>query len=336
MPAGDYPLPMPASARSQDLAAHQEAARSVARRVAFLGHALLWGVVSVGVLTIAGMLPGLIVTFAWGAGLAAHGFFAVLGPDLRRRWTEAEQARIPARLAQERRDVETRHARSLEQLSASIAHEIRNPITAAKSLLQQIREAPAAPESAEYARIALEEIDRVERAISHLLRYAREEEMKLEDVDLRQVIDAALAGMTERAAASRARIERDVDEGAALRGDADKLRRVVVNLVSNALDALDDARVREGCVRVSAGRSLSGGEVWLRVRDNGPGIEAARIADIWNPFHTTKDGGTGLGLAIVRKIVEAHGGKIDVTSEVGRSTEMTATFPAGARGRGGR
>jgi signal transduction histidine kinase len=328
MPAGDYPLPMPASARSQDIAAHDQAARLIARRVTFLGHALLWAVVSVGVLATAGLLPGLIVAFSWGAGLAAHGFFAVLGPELRQRWTEIELARIPGRLAQERRDVESRHARSLEQLSASIAHEIRNPITAAKSLVQQIRDDPAAAENAEYARIALEEIDRVERAVSHLLRYAREEETKLEDVDLAQVIDAALVGLGERAASSKVRIERDVDAGAKLRGDADKLRRVVVNLVSNALDALGAETVRDPRVRVSAGRSLSGSEVWLRVTDNGPGIEAARLADIWNPFHTTKDGGTGLGLAIVRKIVEAHGGSIDVSSEVGRGTEMVATFPA--------
>ena len=69
----------------------------------------------------------------------------------------------------------SREARALSELSASIAHEIRNPITAAKSLVQQIRESPAAPENAEYARVAVEELDRVERSISHLLRYAREE-----------------------------------------------------------------------------------------------------------------------------------------------------------------
>jgi len=323
---------MPASARSPDAAAHDHAARSIARRVTFLGHALLWGIVSIGVLTVAGSLPGLIVAFSWGAGLAAHGWFAVVGPELRRRWTEAEVARLPGRLAQERRDVESRHARSLEQLSASIAHEIRNPITAAKSLVQQIRDDPAAPESAEYARIALEEIDRVERAVSHLLRYAREEETKLQEVDLAEVIDSALAGLGERAASGGARIERDVDAGARLRGDPDKLRRVVVNLVSNALDALSDGPVRDPRVRVSAGRSLAGSEVWLRVADNGPGIEAERLAEIWSPFHTSKEGGTGLGLAIVRKVVEAHGGSIDVTSEVGRGTEMVATFPAAERG----
>jgi two-component system sensor histidine kinase HydH len=323
---------MPTRARSPDAAAHEDAARSIARRVTFLGHGLLWAIVSTGVLTIAGMLPGLIVAFSWGAGLAAHGWFAVLGPELRRRWTEAEVARLPGRLAQERRDVESRHARSLEQLSASIAHEIRNPITAAKSLVQQIRDDPAAADSAEYARIALEEIDRVERAVSHLLRYAREEETTLEDVDLAQVIDAALAGLRERATQGGARIEQDVDTGATLRGDREKLRRVVVNLVSNALDALGDGSVREPRVRVSAGRSLAGSEVWLRVVDNGPGIEADRIAEIWSPFHTSKDGGTGLGLAIVRKIVEAHGGSIDVASEVGRGTELVATFPAAERG----
>ena len=85
---------------------------------------------------------------------------------------------MPEEVSRNRRELEDRHARNLEHLSASIAHEIRNPITAAKSLLQQMGEDPHSHENVEYAHVALQELERVERSISHLLRYARDEELR--------------------------------------------------------------------------------------------------------------------------------------------------------------
>jgi two-component system sensor histidine kinase PilS (NtrC family) len=144
------------------------------------------------------------------------------------------------------------------------------------------------------------------------------------------VAAAALDALEKRPGESPARVERDFDFEAPLplRGDADKLRRVVMNLVDNALDALESGAAADPCVRVSCGRSLGGGEVWLRVKDNGPGIEPSRLAQIWNPFHTSKEHGTGLGLAITRKLVEAHAGTIEVTSDSASGTEFVATFPS--------
>lgn len=300
-------------------------------RVAFVAHALLWAGVLLLLLVTAGGYPALIVALAWGILLSAHGFFAVLAPRLGQKWTEEELARQAAsqqESAGARQLLHARQARSLEQLSASIAHEIRNPITAAKSLLQQMAEDPTSEQNVEYAKVAIEELDRVERSVSHLLRYAREEELELAEIDLAEVAAAALDALEKRLGESRARVERDFDFEASLRlrGDADKLRRVVMNLVDNALDALETSTKADPCVRVSCGRSLGGAEVWLRVKDNGPGIEAARLTQIWNPFHTSKASGTGLGLAISRKLVEAHGGSVEVTSDSASGTEFVVTF----------
>ncbi len=308
----------------------REVARKLAgRRVAFTGHAIVWGLVVLLILVTAGFLPALVVAIAWGIGLASHGFFAVLAPGLRERWTETEVSRrVGDSVVGERRLIEGRHARSLEELSASIAHEIRNPITAAKSLVQQMSEDPACPDNAEYARIAIEELDRVERAVSHLLRYAREEEMRFEDVDLADVVGAALDAMQDRIEKSNVRIERALDFDTRLSGDRDKLRAMAMNLVGNALDALAETAVADPFVRVSTGRDLAGSSVWLRVKDNGGGIEPARLADIWSPFYTSKQGGTGLGLAIVKKIVEAHGGGVEASSAAGAGTEIVVTMPA--------
>ena len=127
-------------------------------------------------------------------------------------------------------------------------------------------------------------------------------------------------------------IEQDVRGAGPLRGDPEKLRRVVINLVSNALDAFAEAHTENPVLQVQAGENLAGTEVWVRVRDNGPGIDPDAAARIFDPFFTRKQSGTGLGLPITRKLVEAHGGDIELDTELGRGTEFVVTLPKEARG----
>ena len=114
---------------------------------------------------------------------------------------EEVHKRVHAHLSGERQALESVHAHSMEELSARVAHEIRNPITAAKSLVQQMEEEPGAPENVEYARVALEELARVERSVSHLLRFARDEELRMGVVRLADVVDSALETFRDRAGA---------------------------------------------------------------------------------------------------------------------------------------
>jgi len=83
----------------------------------------------------------------------------------------------------------------------------------------------------------------------------------------------------------------------------------------------------------AAGENLAGTEVWIRVRDNGPGIPEAAQSEVFSPFYTSKAGGNGLGLAISKKVVDAHGGAIEVDSKPGQGCEFTVTFPKRAGGR---
>ena len=230
-------------------------------------------------------------------------------------------------VSRERRALEGRHVRSLEDLSAQVAHEIRNPITAAKSLVQQMGEDPTSAENIGYAKVALEELDRVERSVAHLLRYAREEDLRLEEISLADVVDSALETLRDRIDAQGVRLVREDGHDDVVRGDAEKLRRVVINLVGNALDALAQHSSGRPMLEVLAGENLAGTECWLRVRDNGPGIDAAALAQIWSPFYTSKASGTGLGLAIAKKVVEAHGGTIEASSQPGAGAEFTITLP---------
>jgi signal transduction histidine kinase len=254
-------------------------------------------------------------------------------PALRDRWVEEEVGALSARgVKSERRQVETRSRRSLEDLSASIAHEIRNPITAAKSLVQQMGEDPASDENLEYAETALSELDRVERSISHLLRYARDEEPRFEILELRSVARLAVDGLRDRAASSGIDLSIDFDRPGEMRGDSEKLRRVVENLVSNAIDAIGSAQTASPRIEILGGENLAGTEIWLRVIDNGSGIAPADRERIWSPFFTTREEGTGLGLALSRKTVEAHGGRIELVTDSSpmdsrKGTEFILSFP---------
>lgn len=314
-------------APSAEEEAYRAARRLANRKIGFLFHFVPYASTVLFLLMVAGFRAAFVVALAWGIGVACHAF-AVVAPTLRKRMIDAEVARqLQGSMREERRSIAHEHVRELEQLSASIAHEIRNPITAAKSLVQQLGEDSGSPENVEYARVALEELDRVERSISHLLRYAREEELRPVDVDLCEIVESALETLRERASRLGIVIERDLPVGVTLRADPERLRRVVINLVGNALDALEESRPDLPRVSLTAGENLAATEVWLRVRDNGPGMDGAMRERAFQPFQTSKSQGTGLGLPIVRKLVEAHGGTIELHSAEGVGTEFLVVLP---------
>ena len=304
------------------------AAHAAADRKTKLTGDVLWFLgVSVALLI---FLPpvGMIVFLVWGLKLAKEFYGLEVEPRLRQRFIQQEvENQVHASLSRQRRALEGEHARSLEQLSAAIAHEIRNPITAAKSLVQQLGETPTAPENVEYARVALDELQRVARSVAHLLRFAREEEHGLAEVSMADVTESALESFRDRAQRAGISIDRQIDCDGLLLGDAEQLRRVVINLVGNAMDALVEAAAPAPHIDVHMGENLAGTEVWVRVKDNGPGIDADGLGKLFSPFYTSKADGTGLGLAITKKLVEAHDGAIEASSEPGEGAEFLVTLP---------
>ena len=315
-------------AASPEQVAYHQARRRANLKFSFAAHFVAYASVCFFLLMVAGFKAAFVVALAWGIGLVMHYFFAIVAPDLRRRLIDDEVSReVETSRPRERRTLEDKHARSLEQLSASIAHEIRNPITAAKSLVQQMGEDPSSHENVAYANVALEELDRVERSISHLLKYAREEELQVSELRIAEVVESALETFRERIAKLGVVVTRELGGGGAMRGDPEKLRRVLINLIGNALDALEESRTPQPSLRLTAGEDLAGREVWLRVRDNGPGIEPEKLARIFSPFYTSKASGTGLGLAISKKLIDAHGGSIEASSTPGQGSEFLLTLP---------
>jgi len=307
--------------------AYQEARKRAAAK-ARLTRKLAHYTIVVGILAVFVRPVAWIVGICWGVALLGELVRNHLEPALRQRWIDQEVRReLDHTVSAKRREIEGEHTRRIEEISASIAHEIRNPITAAKSLVQQMGEDPSSPESVEYAHVALEELDRVEKSISHLLRFAREEDFQLSEMRMAALIPSALETFRERLDRNGVEVSTAIDADGTMRGDPEKLRRVIINLLSNALDALLESDIPEPRIEIQTGENLARTEVWLRVRDNGPGIDADRVQEIWSPFYTSKETGTGLGLAISKKVIDAHGGSIEVDSAPGGGTEFLLTFP---------
>jgi signal transduction histidine kinase len=259
--------------------------------------------------------------FGWGIGIFLH-FMSVFGSRmLRQRFFDPALERA---LHHERVVMQSEKQASIDELSSTIAHEIRNPIAAAKSLVQQMGEDPQSVENVEYAQVALHELDRVERRISHLLKYAKEEDYEMALVNLATVLDSALTQLRSKLDAAKVTVARNYIAGPTVRADGEKLRQVFANVLDNAIDALDG--VPEGR-RIDLFIENGGRGATVRFRDNGCGIPPDQLARIFNPFFTTKEKGTGLGMAISKKIVEAHEGTFEVASTVGRGTEFTVSLP---------
>jgi signal transduction histidine kinase len=259
--------------------------------------------------------------FGWGIGVSSH-YMGVFGSA----WVK-ERFFDPAVEREVRREkvvMQTEKQASIDELSSTIAHEIRNPIAAAKSLVQQMGEDPTSVENVAYANVALDELARVERSISHLLKYAKEEDYSFAPVNLASVVDSALTAMRAKLEAAKVSVVRNYIAGPTVVADGEKLRQVFANVLDNAIDALGG--VAEGR-RIDLYIENGGKRATVRVRDNGCGIPPDKVERVFNPFFTTKEKGTGLGMAISKKIVEAHEGSIDLVSEAGRGTDLLITLP---------
>jgi len=210
---------------------------------------------------------------------------------------------------------------AIGMLTKSLAHEIRTPLSVLRAGTEVLARSPRADaRQREVSEMLQMEVERLARLVDDLLVFGRPSPPVLAEMDLRDVSADALGALETEAVEKGVRLSLDGDP-AALEGDADKLRQVVVNLVVNGVRACEGG----GTVTVRTGSD--GDTVVLDVEDDGVGIAPGRMSEIWTPLFTTHASGTGLGLPIVRQLVEAHGGSIDVESEPGRGTRFRVSLP---------
>jgi signal transduction histidine kinase len=211
---------------------------------------------------------------------------------------------------------------ALGQLSAGLAHELRNPLGTIKASSEMLLPRVSAENEVarEMAGFIASEVDRCNSLITRFLEFARPLGARLETADLAQILDRAVA-QVEREAPGVAIYKNYEPEIPPFPIDGEMMERVFYNLVLNAAQAT----AAGGAVTVKT--RAAGGAAEVAVIDRGSGIAPKDIDSIFNPFFTTKPQGTGLGLAIVSKIVDGHGGKITVESEPGKGSIFRVLLP---------
>ena len=223
---------------------------------------------------------------------------------------------------------------SLGQLSASVAHEINNPISGVLNLsmlLQRMLKDDGIPpgrieEFRKYLSQVTSETARVGRIVSDLLAFSRRSKPQRTAADLNRIVKTTLSLAQHKMKLSNVTVETSFREDLPpAHCDASQIQQVVLNLLLNAAEATQSKTERRVTVATAAGE----GTVWLAVSDNGEGIQPENLSRIFDPFFTTKSEGkgVGLGLAVSYGIVQSHGGDIDVTSKVGEGTTFTVFLP---------
>jgi signal transduction histidine kinase len=212
------------------------------------------------------------------------------------------------------------------ELAASIAHEVRNPLAGMKGALQVLgKELDSAHQ--EIVDELLAQIERLEGLVRDLLTFARPSNVSRETFDVHELLDRVLRLYSEQCDSQRVTVERVYEPGTGrLSADPRQLEQVFLNLIHNALQAMPEG----GSLTVRS--RLVNAKLELSFADTGRGIPAADLPRVHLPFFTTKHRGSGLGLSIVKKIVEAHGGSLELTSEEGKGARIAVQFPIEGEG----
>jgi signal transduction histidine kinase len=225
-----------------------------------------------------------------------------------------------------RRVREAEELASVATLAAGLAHEIGTPMGVIQGHAEALEPAVADEKGRWRLRTIREQVERVSPIIQALLNMARPHETVRQPVDLEAVLETTLSFLGVKLKRRSIAVERDYRPIPSVLGDAEKLQQLFLNLGMNAADAMEG---RGGALRVSL-RPAGEGQVEVRFGDTGTGIPTDQLGRIFEPFFTTKPAGqgNGLGLVVAKGIVDDHGGRIAVESQVGQGTTFTIRLPA--------
>lgn len=215
---------------------------------------------------------------------------------------------------------------ALGRLTASIAHEINNPIQAVKGYLTLTKEELARDGNPQklhrYLGVVSDEVDRVSDIVQRMRGFYRPARAGLRAVDVRKVFASVVELSRKQLQSSNIVVQHSEDDKLpTILANPDHLKQVFLNLLINAIDAMPDGG------RLSTNITLEQGYIRISVKDTGFGMSPEIISRLFEPFFTTKDHGSGLGLSVSHRIIEAYNGQIAVTSQPGAGTTFTITLP---------
>lgn len=216
----------------------------------------------------------------------------------------------------------------LGKIAASIAHEVRNPLTSIRGFMQLLRPHLKQLGKEEYAKIILDEIDRANEIIYEFLNSSKPSTPDKQEIHISDMLKEIRLLFESEALLRGCDIELEpIDPLLTICVDVKQIKQVLLNLVKNSLDAVNRANTnRKGLIRISAGQQ--GGKVWIHLQDNGTGMDHNTLTRLFDPFFTTKQEGTGLGLSVCYRIIRNHGGAIRVDSTIGEGTSFHITLPS--------
>ena len=215
------------------------------------------------------------------------------------------------------------HLATLGEMATGLAHEIRNPLAGIAGVIEIIgRDLPASSPARAVVKDVRQEIARINHIVTDLLQTARPHPPTVRKSDLNTTVEHAVMLGRQQALAKSVEIALHKDSSLPeVEHDSDQIHQVLLNLLLNALQAID----ANGKITVAV--KSFGATAIVEVADNGRGILPDHLPNIFRPFYTTKGDGTGLGLSLARRIVEDHHGRIDVTSAVGQGTTFAVILP---------
>jgi signal transduction histidine kinase len=213
------------------------------------------------------------------------------------------------------------------QITATVAHELRNPLSAIKNstfMLKQIGSAGGSPHERAVTRIE-HCVERCDRIVAELLDYTRGRDLRCVVRGFDEWLGELVAELTPPPGGA---IDLDLRAGgASVKLDSDRFRRVIINLLDNAVQAMGDAKPDAAPPRIIVRTRAFEHAIELEIEDNGPGIPPDVLVKVFEPLFSTKSFGTGLGLPTVKQIVEQHAGSIKLTSVVGQGTRASISLP---------
>lgn len=209
------------------------------------------------------------------------------------------------------------------QMAASIAHEIRNPLTSLKGFTELLK-LNADEESRMYLSVIDSELQRMEQILSELLVLSKPTSMKVELLDLDNIVKQVIEFMLPDALMKNIMIQyiSSTNQAAYIGGNENRLKQVFMNLIKNAMESMNNG----GTITIEM-NVIDCTMVELMIKDEGNGMDSSTLQNLFQPFYTTKSTGTGLGLAFVKKVIEEHEGLIDVNSELQKGTCFHLQFP---------
>lgn len=259
---------------------------------------------------------------------------------------EREEGDLPSATAifQDVTDVErlealhrrTERLEAVAELSASLAHEIKNPLASIRSAVEQLSRSTLSQEDrGTLEHLVLDESDRLSRLLSEFLDYSGLKLLSREEVDLSSVLRNCVSSLRQHPEAEDVEVRCEgIEHVVVVLGDRDLLHRAAFNLLLNAAqfsgpDGRVDVRLEDLAEHPNPRGTGIRRPVALSVRDSGPGVAPETVERIFDPFFTTREGGSGLGLAVVHRAVEAHGGAIFVDRGSGGGAEFVIYLPGG-------